>query len=111
MIDRLHGAVIFSKIDLRNAYNQLRIREGDEWKTAFITKYGLYETLVMNFGLCNAPAIFQYWMNSIFHDLLDVYVMVNLDDIIISSKTEADHTEHVREVLRRLKANHCFVRL
>jgi transposase InsO family protein len=111
MIDRLTGATIFTKLDLRNAYNQLRIKEGDEWKTAFITKYGLYETLVMNFGLCNAPSIFQHWMNSIFHDLLDVYVLVYLDDIIIYSKDAAEHTRQVREVLRRLMEHNCFLRL
>jgi hypothetical protein len=111
MIDRITGSTIFTKIDLRNAYNQLRVRAGDEWKTAFTTKYGLYETLVMNFGLCNAPAFFQAWMNHIFHDILNVYVLVYLDDIIVYSTCKEDHVRHVREVLRRLHAQNCFVRL
>lgn len=111
MIDKLNNKIIFTKIDLRNAYNQLRIKEGDEWKTAFITKYGLYETLVMNFGICNAPAVFQAWMNHIFRDLLDVYVMVYLDDIIIFSNDTNTHIVHVQEVLDRLESNKCWVRL
>ncbi|CCO36910.1 Retrotransposable element Tf2 155 kDa protein type 1 [Rhizoctonia solani AG-1 IB] len=102
------GAKIFTKFDLKAGYNLVRIKEGDEWKTAFKTKYGLFEYLVMPFGLTNAPASFQDMMNSIFIDLLDVCVIIYLDDILIFSKDESSHEEHVREVLRRLKDNDLF---
>ncbi|KAF8751590.1 hypothetical protein RHS01_08360 [Rhizoctonia solani] len=82
--------------------------EGDEWKTAFRTKYGLYESLVMTFGLTNAPASFQHFMNDLFKDLLDVCVIIYLDDILIYSKDNETHTQHVHEVLRRLMENQLF---
>ncbi|KAF8759769.1 hypothetical protein RHS01_01831 [Rhizoctonia solani] len=85
-----------------------RIKEGDEWKTAFKTKYGLFEYLVMPFGLTNAPAAFQDMMNEIFRDLLDVYVIIYLDDILVFSLNEKDHEVHVREVLKRLQDNDLF---
>lgn len=86
------------KLDLRGAYNLIRIREGDEWKTAFRTRFGHFEYLVMPFGLCNAPATFQHFVNDIFREFLDLYVIVYLDDILIFSSL-ADHCRHVRNVL------------
>ncbi|KAF8749425.1 hypothetical protein RHS01_10104 [Rhizoctonia solani] len=102
---QLRGAKIFTKLDLRWGYNNVRVKEGDEWKTAFRTKYGLYESLVMTFGLTNAPAAFQHFMNELFKDLLDVCVIIYLDDILIYSKDDATHTQHVHEVLQRLLDN------
>ena len=83
LVDQLHSAKIYSKIDLRVGYNNMRIAEGDEWKTAFRTRYSAFEYLVMLFGLTNAPATFQRLMNNIFHDLVDVYMVVYLDNILI----------------------------
>ncbi|QRW23041.1 Retrotransposable element Tf2 protein [Rhizoctonia solani] len=108
LIEKLQGARIFSKFDLKAGYNLVQIKEGNEWKTAFKTKYGLFEYLVMPFGLTNAPAAFQDMMNKIFRDLLDVYVIIYLDDILVFSLNEKDHKAHVREVLRRLQDNNLF---
>ncbi|KAF8754242.1 hypothetical protein RHS01_06466 [Rhizoctonia solani] len=108
LMAQLRGAKIFTKLDLRWGYNNVRVKEGDEWKTAFRTKYGLYESLVMTFGLTNAPAAFQHFMNELFKDLLDVCVIIYLDDILIYSKDDASHTQHVHEVLRRLMGNQLF---
>src|ERR1700759_446338 len=94
-----------SKIDLKHAYHLVRIAEGDEWKTAFRTRYGSFEWLVMPFGLTNAPSAFQRFMNDIFADMLDVCVVVYLDDILIYSDNMNNHQEHVKEVLRRLRKN------
>ena len=101
--DRIGNAQIFTKIDLRWAYHQIRIKEGDEWKAAFRSKEGLYEPLVMQFGLTNAPATFQKRINSVLGEHLDEYVMAYLDDIIIYSMTEEEHGEHVEWVLKRLQ--------
>src|SRR6202789_3115664 len=103
-------ARIYTALDLRHAYHLVRIAEGDEWKTAFRTRYGSFEWLVMPFGLTNAPAAFQRFMNDIFSDLLDVTVIVYLDNILIFSDNPADHKKHVREVLRRLRKNGLFAR-
>ncbi|QRW18559.1 Retrotransposable element Tf2 protein [Rhizoctonia solani] len=108
LMAQLRGAKVFTKLDLRWGYNNVRVKEGDEWKTAFCTKYGLYESLVMTFGLTNAPAAFQHFMNELFKDLLDVCVIIYLDDILIYSKDDASHTQHVHEVLRRLLENQLF---
>jgi len=110
LVDQLRLAKIYSKIDLRVGYNNVRIAEGDEWKTAFRTRYGAFEYLVMPFGLTNAPATFQCLMNDIFHDLVNVYVVVYLDDILIYSDNIEQHREHVREVLRCLRKNNLHVR-
>jgi transposase InsO family protein len=107
-LDRLRSAKIFTKLDLRVGYSNVRIAAGDEWKTAFRSRYGTFEYLVMPFGLTNAPAAFQRFMNDIFSDLLDVYVVVYLDDIMIYSEDPEKHPEHVREVLRRLRAHDLF---
>ena len=111
LLDRLCSAHVFTKIDLRGAYNLVCIAEGNEWKTAFHTRYGSYEFQVMHYGLTNAPASFQRFMNDCFKDLLDVCVVVYLDDILIYSENPDDHTDHVREVLRRLRANSLFAKL
>jgi hypothetical protein len=101
----LNGSKLFSKIDLRGAYNLLRIRPGDEWKTAFVCPQGHFEYTVMPFGLKTAPAIFQSMMEDVFSDMLGRSVLVYIDDILIFSKTEEEHCETVREVLRRLREN------
>ena len=106
----LHDAVIFSKLDLRNAYHLVRIREGDEWKTAFNTHLGHFEYLVMPFGLTNAPAVFQALVNDVLRDMLNRFVFVYLDDILIFSSSYKDHVNHVRQVLNRLLENRLFVK-
>ncbi|KAG8713777.1 hypothetical protein FRC09_018344 [Ceratobasidium sp. 395] len=111
LVEKLRGAKIFTKLDLKWGYNLVRIREGDEWKTAFKTKYGLFEYLVMPFGLTNAPATFQHFMNDILRDILDIYVIVYLDDILIFSKDPKDHPAHVKEVLSRLKKHNLYCNL
>jgi len=105
LLDRPCTARTFTTIDLRGVYNLVRIADGDEWKTAFRTRYGSYEFLVMHCGLTNAPASFQRFMNDILKDLLDVSAVVYLDDILIHSDNPADHHAHVRQVLRRLRNN------
>jgi hypothetical protein len=94
---------VFSKIDLRLGYHQLRIRPSDIPKTTFITKYGLYEFIVMSFSLTNAPAYFMYLINSVFMYYLDKFVVVFIDDIFIYSQNEQEHEEHLRKVLQRLQ--------
>lgn len=111
VIDQIRGSTVFTKLDLRGAYNLVRIAEGDEWKTAFRTPFGQYEYLVMPFGLCNAPGSFQLFINHVFHDLLDKYVAVYLDDILVYSKDLEHHTRHVQEVLRRLREYKLFAKL
>ena len=105
LLDSPGRARIYTKIDLQHAYHLVRIAEGDEWKTAFRTRYGSFEWQVMPFGLTNAPSAFQRFMNDIFADMLDVCVIVYLDDILIYSDNPELHREHVREVLRRLRKN------
>jgi hypothetical protein len=94
---------VFSKIDLRSGYHQDKIRVEDIAKTAFMMKYGLYEYLVMSFGLTNLPAHFMYLMNSIFMSELDQFVMVFIDDILVYSKSMEEHEEHLRIVLQWLR--------
>ncbi|KAI2664269.1 Transposon Tf2-9 polyprotein [Labeo rohita] len=110
-LDALSGARFFTKLDLRSAYNLVRIREGDEWKTAFITPTGHYETLVMPFGLCNSPSVFQQFINDVLRDMLGRWCYTYLDDILIYSKTLEKHTQHVRAVLRRLLAHQLYCKL
>ncbi|WVZ63482.1 LOW QUALITY PROTEIN: hypothetical protein U9M48_013109 [Paspalum notatum var. saurae] len=110
LFDQLQGACVFSKIDLRSGYHQLKIRPSDIPKTAFTTKYGLYEYTVMSFGLTNAPAYFMQLMNSVFMDYLDKFVVVFIDDILIYSKTEAEHEEHLRLVLQRLREHKLYAK-
>ena len=110
LIDRLSTAKIYSKIDLRVGYNNVCIAEGHEWKTAFRTRYGSFEYLVMPFGMTNAPATFQYFMNDIFRDMTDIFIVIYLDDILIYSENEKDHQEHVRRVLERLRQHNLHAR-
>jgi reverse transcriptase-like protein/integrase-like protein/chromodomain-containing protein/aspartyl protease len=111
LLDTLKTATIFTKIDLRSAYNLVRIREGDEWKTAFRTKHGLYEFQVMPFGLANAPAYFQRFVNDIFKDMRDKFVVIYLDDFLIFSNDPESHIQHVQAVLQRLRENHLYAKL
>jgi len=103
--DRVQGAQWFTKMDLKNGFNLIRIREGDEWKTTFRTRYGLYEFQVMLFGLTNASSIFQDIMNHVFLDLIDLGLLAYMDDILIYAKTLEEHNRMVHEVLTRLQAN------
>jgi hypothetical protein len=103
--DRIRDAQFFTKIDLKNGYHLVRIKAGDEWKTAFRTRYGLYEFLVMPFGLCNAPATFQDMINHIFRDLLDQGLVAYIDDLLIYAATKDQHDQIVMEVLKRLRDN------
>ncbi|WVZ58140.1 hypothetical protein U9M48_008443 [Paspalum notatum var. saurae] len=110
LFDQLAGARVFSKVDLKSGYYQIKIREEDIPKTAFSTRYGLYEYLVMSFGLTNAPAFFMYMMNSVFMNELDKFVVVFIDDILIYSKNEEEHEEHLRIVLTRLREHKLYAK-
>ena len=110
LLDQLHGAKVFSKIDLRNGYHQIRIAPGDEEKTAFRTRYGHFEYTVMPFGLTNAPATFMALMHDIFRPLLDKYVILYLDDILIYSPDEETHAEHLRTVLGTLREHKLYAK-
>ncbi|WVZ75635.1 hypothetical protein U9M48_023672 [Paspalum notatum var. saurae] len=110
LFDQLGGATVFSKIDLRSGYHQIKVREEDIPKTAFSTRYGLYEYLVMSFGLTNAPAFFMYLMNSVFMNELDKFVVVFIDDILVYSKNEKEHEEHLRIVLSRLREHKLYAK-
>ena len=110
LFDQLNGARVFSKIDLRTGYHQLKVRESDIPKTAFTTRYGLFEYTVMSFGLTNAPAYFMNLMNKIFMKYLDKFVVVFIDDILIYSKTEEEHAEHLRLVLETLREHQLYAK-
>ncbi|GBG68109.1 hypothetical protein CBR_g2660 [Chara braunii] len=103
LLDRVQGCRYFSKIDLKSGYHQIAIRPKDQHKTAFQTRYGLYKFVLMPFGLCNAPGTFQHAMNEIFHDYLDKFVILYLDDILIFSKTVEEHVAHLDKVLSLLR--------
>ncbi|MBJ4302209.1 hypothetical protein JGE01_24745, partial [Salmonella enterica subsp. enterica serovar Typhimurium] len=101
---------VFSKIDLRVGYHQVRIRPEDIPKTAFSTRYGLYEYTVMSFGLTNAPALFMNLMNSVFMEYLDRFVVVFIDDILIYSKSDEEHAEHLKLVLGKLREHQLYAK-
>jgi hypothetical protein len=110
LFDQLAGAQVFSKIDLRSGYHQIKICAEDIPKTAFTTRYGLFEYLVMSFELMNAPAHFMYLMNSVFMLELDKFVMVFIDDILIYSRSMEKHEEHLRIVLQRLRDHQLYAK-
>jgi hypothetical protein len=101
LFDQMRGAKLFSKIDLRSGYHQLKIRVEDIPKTAFTSRYGLYEFTVMSIGLTNAPTYFMYLMNNVFMEYLDKFVLVFIDDILVFSRSEEEHEEHLRLVLQK----------
>jgi hypothetical protein len=102
LFDQLVGTKVFSKIDLRFGYHQIKIRMSDILKTAVSTRYGLYEYLVMSFGLTNVPAYFKYLMNSVFMPKLDKFMVVFIDDILVYLKSEAKHAKHLHKVLQHM---------
>jgi hypothetical protein len=110
LFDQLAGAKVFSKIDLHSGYHQIKIRPCDIPKTSFSTRYGLYEFLVMSFGLTNAPTYFMYLMNSVFMTELGKFVLVFIDDILIYSKSEKEHAKHLRVVLQHLRDHKLYAK-
>ncbi|WVZ81069.1 hypothetical protein U9M48_028493 [Paspalum notatum var. saurae] len=111
LFDQLQAACVFSKIDLRSGYPQMKIRPSDIPMTPFITRFGLYEYTVMSFGLTNAPAYFMNLMNKVFMEYLDKFVVVFIGDILIYSKTEEEHEEHLRLVLQKLREHKLYAKL
>jgi hypothetical protein len=108
LIEKLKHAKMFTNLDLLSGYHNIGIKEGDEWETAFRTEFGHYEYTLMPFGLTNAPAWFQCLMNNISCDLLGIYVIVYLDNILIFSKSKEEHVGHVKEVLKQLQHNYLY---
>jgi hypothetical protein len=111
LFDQLYGACIFSRIDLRSSYHQLKIRESDIPKMVFITQYGLYEYIVMSFGLTNPPAYFMYLMKKVFMEYLDKFVVVFINDILVYSMNEEEHAEHLHMVLHQLQEHQLYTKL
>jgi hypothetical protein len=111
LFDQLYGPCVFSKIDLQSGYHQLKIWECDIPKTAFVSRYGMYEYTVMSFGLTNAPAYFMYLMNKVFMGYLDKFVVVFIDDILVHSRSEEEHEEHLHLALQKLRENRLYAKL
>jgi hypothetical protein len=110
LFDQMRGAKVFSKIYLQSGYHQLKIRMEDIPKTTFTSRYGLYEFIVMSFGLTNTPAYFMYLMNKVFMEYLDKFVVVFIDDILVFSRNEEEHEEHLRLVLQKLREHQLYVK-
>jgi len=111
LFDQLTGSSVFSKINLRSGYHQLKIKKEDVLKTAFRTRYGHYEFLVLPFGLTNAPAFFMDLINRVFKPFLDKFVVVFIDDILVYSKTKEEHADHLRIVLKTLEEHQLYAKL
>ena len=110
LFDQLKGAIVFSKIDLRSGYYQLKVHENDIPKTAFWTRYGHYEFLVMSFGLTNAPAVFMDLMNRVFEEYLDKFVIIFIDNILVYSRTMKEHELHLKIVLEKLRKKRLYAK-
>jgi hypothetical protein len=110
LFDQLCGAYVFSKTDLQLGYHQLKVRECDISKTAFVSRYGLYEFTLMSFGLTNAPTYFMYMMNKVFMDYLDNFIVVFIDDILVYSGNEEEHEGHLRLVLQKLQDHKLYAK-
>jgi len=111
VLENIGTKKVFTKMNLRWSYNNVRIKEGDEWKVAFTTPEGSFEPMVMFFGLTNLPATFQAMMNELLRDLINIgKVAVFIDDVIIGTETEEEHDELVAEVIRRLEENDLYVK-
>jgi hypothetical protein len=108
--DQLCGACVFFKIILRSGYHQLKVRECDILKTSFISRYDMYEFMVISFGLTNALAYFIYLINKVFSEYLDKFIMVFIDDILIYSRSEEEHEEHLRLVLQKLRDHKLYAK-
>jgi hypothetical protein len=110
LFDQLCGACVFSNIDLRSGYHQLKVRECDILNTTFVLRYGLYKYMMMSFGLTNAPAYFMYLMNKVFMEYLDKFVMVFIDDILLYSRNEEEHGNHLHLVLQKLRDHRLYAK-
>ena len=111
LMDKLKGATVFSKLDLRSGYNNVRMKDGDQWKAAFKCERGLFEPTVMFFGLCNSPATFQALMDDLFSDMIEEgWLVIYMDDMLLFSKDRKMHKERMRRVLQRLRENDLYLK-